>query len=137
MPSKNTPKLRLHHCGINVVDFEGSIKWYGDMLGFTVAKRLRLPGRPGEIAFLKHGDFYLEFFELTDAAGAPPNQDKEMRNPGLRHFAFAVEDVKGTVAWLRERGVEILFENIIEGKPMAYIRDNSGNRVELVSLDAP
>jgi len=137
MSAKDAPKIRLHHCGINVTDFEGSIKWYCDMLGFTVAKRLRLPGRPTEIAFLKHGDFYLEFFELPGAAGAPPDPAKDRGRPGLRHFAFAVEDVPATVAGLRQRGVEIMMESIVEGSPMAYIRDNSGNPVELVSLDAP
>lgn len=136
MSTSDVPGIRPHHCGVNVVDLDGSIKWYGEMLGFTVVKRFSIPQRPGEIAFLKNGDYYLELLEIPGAT-LPENPDHDLRSPGVRHVAFAVEDVHGVVSNLRSRGVEVIMEQEVDGKPMAFIRDNSGYRVELISPEAP
>ena len=69
MPKSKIDTFQLipHHCGISVPDLEASITWYRDMLGFSVVKRLTLDVLPAKIAFMKHGDFYIELFQTEGA----------------------------------------------------------------------
>lgn len=136
-----TIKLMPHHCGISVPDLEASITWYRDMLDFSVAKRVTLDVVPAKIAFIKHGDFFIELFEVEGAAPLPedrrhPNLD--ICTHGTKHLAFAVQDVHRFIDVLKQRGVDIAMDvNIIENKAMAFIRDNAGNLIEIVEVGSP
>ncbi|MNR29912.1 hypothetical protein D3C85_1473300 [compost metagenome] len=35
---------------------------------------------------------------------------------------------------LREKGVDVVFEKVVQGTPMAFIRDNAGNLIELIQF---
>ena len=132
-------ELRPHHAGIYVPDIESSIAWYQDKLGFTVAKRLTIEVIPARVVFLKRGDYYIELFEATGAKSKPQTRRTPDQNTlGLKHITFAVENVSKVVGILKQRGVEIVRDvGRIEGKEMAFISDNAGNLIELVSFDAP
>lgn len=129
-------ELRPHHCGISVPNLEASIAWYRDMLGFSVKARLTLEAVGAKIAFLKHGDFQIELFEVPGAAPLPDDRrypDVDLRTHGTKHIAFAVEDLKRVVDTLKERGVDIAMDvmNMPDGK-VAFIRDNSGILIEFI-----
>lgn len=132
------------HVGVSVPDIEASIKWYEEMLGFKLVKRLALtlPGRETvtRMAWIKNGNFYIEFFEDT---GAPPFSMKAYRNSvGVKHVSFIVGDFSELVAFLKQKGVKFIVdghwayedrpEN--EGSYVAYILDNSGIPIELQSV---
>jgi methylmalonyl-CoA/ethylmalonyl-CoA epimerase len=128
--------LRPHHCGISVPDLEASIAWYRDMLGFSVKARLTLEAVGAKIAFLKHGDFHIELFEVPGATPLPDDRrypDVDLRTHGTKHIAFAVEDLKRVVDTLKERSVDIAMDvmNMPDGK-VAFIRDNSGILIEFI-----
>jgi len=143
MPKSETGAFQLipHHCGISVPDLEASIAWYRDMLGFSVEKRLTLDVVPARIAFLKHGDFFIELFQIEDAAPLPEERrhpDRDICTHGTKHIAFAVEDVPKFVDALKKRGVDMAMDvNIMENKAMAFIRDNAGNLIEIVEAGSP
>jgi methylmalonyl-CoA/ethylmalonyl-CoA epimerase len=123
------------HIGISVPDLDASIAWYGSMFGFALESREYLPIVPAHIAFLRRGAFRIELFQVEGAAPLPeerrqPNLD--VRTHGNKHVCYRVRDVPAFVAGLRERGADIVFEKIINGTPMAFIRDNAGNLVELI-----
>ena len=130
-----------HHCGISVPDIEAAITWYQDMLGFSVIKRAIIEAVPAKIAFLKNGDFHLELFQIDNAAPLPeerhhPNLD--ICTHGTKHIAFAVPDVHEFIGEMKKRGVDIAMDvNMMEGKAMAFIRDNSGNLIEVVEIGSP
>ncbi len=138
---KDTFILIPHHCGISVPDLEASIAWYRDVLGFSVEKRLTLDAISAKIAFMKHGDFYIELFEVEGAAPLPEDRrypDEDIRTHGNKHIAFAVEDVRSVVDTLKKRGADIAMDvNIVEDKPMAFIHDNAGNLIEIVEAGPP
>lgn len=133
--STDYPELIADHIGVSVPDIEASIAWYGRMFGFELEMRQYLPIIPAEIAFLRRGDFRIELFQVEGAAALPddrrePNLD--LRTHGNKHVCYRLADVPATVAGLRERGADIVFEKIINGTPMAFIRDNAGNLIELI-----
>lgn len=128
-------KLKPHHCGISVPDLEASIRWYCDMLGFSVVKRSTLDHIPAKIAFLKHGDFSIELFEVPGASPLPEDRripDEDLRTHGIKHLALAVEDTQKTIRELKERGVDVAMDvTEVEQLSIAFIRDNTGNLIEL------
>lgn len=147
MPDKF--EIRPHHCGISVPDIEASIAWYEDVLGFAVAKRMKMGG--GQIVFLKLGDFYIELFEIP---GSRPSDDmqtqmgQDLTIQGTKHVAFTVENLAELRDYLEGRGVTITVPEVPgaseeappadEEAPRAlFIRDNSGVMLEFVPPTAP
>ncbi|MFC1946102.1 VOC family protein [Chloroflexota bacterium] len=132
--------LRPHHCGISVPDLEASIKWYQEMLGFTVTDRVEIAEARAKIAFLSHGEFSIELFEVEGAAPLPesrrhPNQD--VATHGTKHIAFEVADLGSLMEELKQRGVDVAMDIFDVGdKSVAFIRDNSGILLELMSSRA-
>jgi methylmalonyl-CoA/ethylmalonyl-CoA epimerase len=143
MPGSKTDIFQLipHHCGISVPNLEDSIDWYRNILGFSVEKCLTIDEISARIAFMKHGDFYIELFETKDAAPLPEDRrypDRDIQTHGTKHIAFEVEDVQAFVDALKECGVDIAMDvNMMEGKAMAFIRDNAGNLIEIVETGSP
>lgn len=131
------PVLKPHHVGISVPDLQASIDWYGRMFGFEVETRVYIDLIPAHIAFLRLGDFRIELFQVEGAAALPPDRREpnlDVRTHGNKHLCYALQDVPATVAGLREKGADIVFEKVIQGTPMAFIRDNAGNLVELMQV---
>jgi methylmalonyl-CoA/ethylmalonyl-CoA epimerase len=139
MQVNDFPDLVPDHIGISVPDLDASIAWYAAMFGFELEMRQHLPMIPAHIAFLRRGPFRIELFEVEGAAALPaerrePNLD--LRTHGNKHMCYRVADVPSTVGALRERGADIVFEKTINGTPMAFIRDNAGNLIELIQREA-
>jgi methylmalonyl-CoA/ethylmalonyl-CoA epimerase len=137
----HTLDLKPHHCGISVPDLEAAIVWYREMLGFSVKSRITVEALNAKIAFLKHGDFQIELFEVLGASPLPderryPNLD--LRTHGTKHIAFVVQDLQSTVDGLKDRGVDIALDvtNTPDGK-VAFIRDNAGILIEIMQPLSP
>jgi catechol 2,3-dioxygenase-like lactoylglutathione lyase family enzyme len=68
---------------------------------------------------------------------APPGQGGDRHapanTPGIRHIAFAVDDIDGVVASLRARGAELVgeVERYEDSYRLCYIRGPEGIIVEL------
>lgn len=129
------PSLRPHHFGISVPDLDAAVAWYGRMLGFALEEQLHIDKIPARIAFVRRDQYRIEIFEVPGAAALPddrrvPNLD--LRTHGNKHMCFEVPDVSEAVTALREAGADIAFELKVEGNPTAFIRDVSGNLIELL-----
>jgi catechol 2,3-dioxygenase-like lactoylglutathione lyase family enzyme len=114
--------LRMEHVGIVVDDLAAAIEFFvqlglelqgkGLVEGRWVDRVVGLEGVRADIAMLQtpdgHGRLELtEFHKPSPQAGdkhAPANR------PGIRHVAFAVEDIDAVVARLRAQGVELVGE---------------------------
>ncbi len=137
---KNAFEIRPHHCGIFVPEIESSIKWYQDILGFTLSHRstLNTGKKPVKVAFMKNNNFYIELFEHPDAT--PFSDDTYNNTCGTKHLAFEVRNLPKIVESLKTRGVIIMTPNLPKeteqgGKMprgVAFIRDNSGILIELI-----
>ena len=91
------------HITINTTDIAASIEFYGRILGFRQLETVPFDG------------FSLVYFEipgggrmeLFDHGGKNPRNAREESEVGLRHLAFAVEDVDEAERHLRSRGVTV------------------------------
>ena len=133
---KTAYSLKPLHCGISVPNIEASIAWYQNMLGFSLTFQKYILPLKAKVAFLKNGDFSIELFEVEGAEPLPeerrtPNLD--IRTHGIKHVAYAVQDIYGFMARLKEQGVDVAMDVFrMEGDRVAFIRDNAGNLIEII-----
>jgi methylmalonyl-CoA/ethylmalonyl-CoA epimerase len=128
-------ELRIHHLGLSVPDLESSIEWYERVLGFSLEKRVYVEPIPAQVAFLKHGSFRIELFQVEGAAPLPdqrrvPNLD--LRTHGTKHLSFVVEDVAVLAQELKALGADIAMLVQVPGRRTLFVRDNAGNLIEFV-----
>jgi methylmalonyl-CoA/ethylmalonyl-CoA epimerase len=128
--------LRPLHFGVSIPKMEESIAWYQEMLGFTLQSDVYMEPIKARVAFLSHGDFSIELFEVAGAKPLPeerriPNLD--LRTHGTKHVAFAVNDIRKLVAELKAKGADIAMDVFpVNQDLVCFIRDNSGNLLELI-----
>lgn len=132
--------IKALHVGVSVPNMDASIQWYQDMLGFTLVSDQFIPSLSARIAFLEHGEFSVELFQIEGAASLPeerrfPNLD--IRTHGTKHVAYAVQDLRVLMTGLKAKNVDVALDIFtMEGDLVAFIRDNSGNLIELIQKPA-
>ena len=134
--------LRPLHEGISVADMDASVAWYEKFFGFSVVKDDFVPDLNSRIVFLRLGDFELELFEYrgTDRQPLPegrrvPNED--IKTCGVKHVAWAVDSMEAELARLRALGADIAAGPFpMAGDTVCFLRDNSGNLMELIEPGA-
>jgi glyoxylase I family protein len=92
----------IHHIAIICADYEQSKRFYVDVLGLTVVQEIYRAERRSYKLDLMVGDRYqIELFSFPD----PPARPSRPEAAGLRHLAFAVDDIEASVAHLNANGV--------------------------------
>lgn len=93
---------KIHHIAIIGSDYQKSKHFYVDLLGFKVIRENYREDRDDYKIDLQCGDLEIELFIIKDA----PKRLSYPEASGLRHLAFAVNDVEATVNELKVKGIE-------------------------------
>ncbi len=128
---------KLNHVSIAVADIDEALRFYRDVLGLEVTRRLRLEDRELEVAFIKVGDTELELIKpLTDDSTVARFLDR--RGPGLHHLCFEVDDVVASMQELTDRGAQFVETEPHPGAVgmVSFIHPGSTNGV-LVEINQP
>jgi methylmalonyl-CoA/ethylmalonyl-CoA epimerase len=120
-----------------VANFEESVDWYVEMLGFELARPInRNSDSAMTTAHIRRGNFTIELFEIQGAAPLPEyrwDASADLRVHGLAHFAFEVDDAFAVMEELESKGVEIVLRPREGGDPsFFFVSDNSGNTFEFI-----
>lgn len=99
----------IEHLGIAVNDLSEAIKYYEDVLGLECYRVEEVHDQKVRTAFFKVGDTKIELLESTTPDG-PIGKFIEKRGPGLHHMAFAVENIKGSLEKVKQKGVRLIDE---------------------------
>lgn len=92
--------LGIHHVAIRAKDFDKTVQFYTQGLGFTVSHSWALPAfNIKQACMLKSGDghSYIEVFDYSANAptqGEKADDDSEIKTGALLHFALNVVDAK-------------------------------------------
>jgi methylmalonyl-CoA/ethylmalonyl-CoA epimerase len=137
----NDPYLKPHHVGISVANMAESIAWYQRMLDFELLWCEDFPMIRTQIAFLKHGDFKVELFQHYDSKPLDASRKQPLTDiqfQGTKHICFVLEkDIEMLYKTLVEFGADIAM-SLRESPPkdalMCFIRDNTGNLIELIQM---
>src|SRR6478736_1884047 len=105
--------LSHDHIAIRVVDYAGTLRWYTDKLDFHVD--VEWPYGDMQLAYLSNGTAKVEVLggATAEAQPDPISLEPTFQHEGLNHFCLAIEDLDGTLAELRARGVEFVGEPFV------------------------
>jgi catechol 2,3-dioxygenase-like lactoylglutathione lyase family enzyme len=121
----SNPGLRLNHVGIYVKDFDESMRFYTQAMGFKEAFTIKDKEGNPMLAYLQiTRDTFLEL--------APANAQRPV---GLSHIGIWPTDLKTAVSTLRERGVKV--DDPRTGATLTSITnamDPNGVRLELLDF---
>ena len=109
--------LGVHHVSINVRNTAEALEFYTGMLGLSA--RTDRPDFSFGGAWLDIGGQQLHLIE------SPVPDDRG------QHFALRVADIDAAVADLRARGVEVSDPKPVATSRQCFLRDPSGNLIEL------
>jgi catechol 2,3-dioxygenase-like lactoylglutathione lyase family enzyme len=128
---------KLNHVAICVPDREEAIRWYTDVLGFSVATSFEVPAIGLRSAMMQGPGFWMEVHCMAGSAPVPaerrsPQSDVQTR--GNKYFALAVRDAAQARERLEAAGVGIVATEIGPGVHRVFVTDNSGNPIELFQL---
>lgn len=124
---------RIDHTEFVPADFEKTLHFYTEILGFKITMRRKIDRPPmEEIVFLELGGTMLELFSVKNPAPA----SREPWRVGYRKIALQVEDVGKAVEYLRSQGVAIV-GNPAAAQPLtrAEIKDPDGISIELIQRE--
>ena len=134
--NSQSPKLNLekiHHVALIVSDYEKSKMFYTKILGLKIIAETYRQSRQSYKLDLQFpaGD-RLELFSFPDAPPRPSYPEAQ----GLRHLAFAVQDLEQAVAFLTLQGIalESIREDDLTHKKFTFFKDPDGLPLELYEL---
>ena len=123
----------IHHVAILTDDYERSKTFYIDVLGFVpLQETYREERKSYKLDLSINGQYQVELFsfpEYKERASFPEQK-------GLRHLAFAVNDIEESVAELVEKGVAVQGIRIDEltNKRFCFFNDPNGQPLELYEI---
>lgn len=121
---------RIHHIAIIASDYGASKKFYTEVVGLTVVQEVYREERDSYMLHLAlNGEYIVELFSFPD----PPKRLTYPEAAGLRHLAFAVDDVTVALAELKDKGVKTTEPQTDphSGKRMAFFFDPDELPLEL------
>jgi catechol 2,3-dioxygenase-like lactoylglutathione lyase family enzyme len=135
----------MDHVGIVVEDLAAATAFFielglelqgeGPVEGGWVDRVVGLEGVRAEIAMLETPDGHgrLELAKFHAPSGPPGDTDAPANTPGIRHLAFAVDDIDAVIAGLRACGGELVgdVERYGDSYRLCYVRGPEGIIVEL------
>ena len=119
---------RIDHVEILPGDFERSMAFYKDVLGFRLVSRMQVQtGALKEIAYLQLGDTVIELLNVKN-----PTPMSASMTVGYRAIALEVESMERAITYLRDHGVYVTWGPIDLGTAIrAEITDPDGLPIEL------
>ena len=122
-PQEKVTGLRLNHVGMYVKDIDESMNFYTKTMGFREAFSFKdKEGKPTLLYLQINRDTFLEL--------APANADHPV---GFSHAGIWADDLKATVAALRQQGVKLDDPRTgLTNAPLTNVIDPNGVRLELL-----
>lgn len=120
----------IHHVAILTDNYAVSKAFYTEILGFTIVKETYRSERDSyKLDLAINGVYQVELFsfpEYKERYSFPESK-------GLRHLAFAVEDVEAGAQELKSKGVNVqeVRTDEITGKRFAFFYDPNGQPLEI------
>ncbi len=140
-------RLRISHIGICVSDWERSLRFYRDVLGFQHAFELEVSGEPSNTLlalkdvdlraiYLERDGVRIELLHYASPGHTGDGDPRAMNALGLTHLSLRVDDLDAFLRELEAAEVDVLSETRIEipeaETQAIFITDPDGMRIELV-----
>lgn len=130
------PDPEGYFSAVIVEDFDSSLNWYTDVLGFELVNQQASEARGFQVANLQRGGVMLEILELKTALSpknAIPDFNSKTRLTGIFKTGFFVANFDGWVNHFKAKGVTFRGNVVTDpesGKKMVIVQDPDGNRIQ-------
>ncbi len=124
----------INHFAISVPDLEETVAWYRRVFGFTPLDFSEIPGTGVRVCHMQGKGFLLEIFCPPDGNPLPPERrvpNLDFMTHGNKHISFGVRDGRAAKVQLEAMGVDVAFVAEVDGTYGVFIRDNTGNLIEI------
>lgn len=120
---------RIHHLAVICHDRQAALDFYVAKLGFKIIAQHQRPKQADWKIDLQQNNLVLELFIKPNA----PQRPSYPEACGLRHLAFAVDDIQVAAAFLEKKGIlhEAIRTDEFTGKKMLFFFDPDGLPLEL------
>lgn len=123
----------IHHIAIICSDYQVSKHFYTTILGLSVAaEHYRQERNSWKLDLHLNDNYVIELFSFPD----PPKRLSRPEARGLRHLAFAVEDLNSAITHLTEFGIvtEPVRVDEFTGKRFTFFEDPDKLPLELYEI---
>lgn len=118
----------IEHVAIATRDPKTLAAWYIERLNFSFVAQI------GPTTYIRDPRGAVLEFVPAETQPKPP----EIRDAGLRHIAFEVDDFDDTIRSLSNAGINFSGEPFVfEGSRLQFFRDPEGNFLHLVKRERP
>ena len=137
--SNSLRNIKADHIAIRVTNFEETLNWYKEKLGFQEEVIWTVEGLPGmKLAYLTLNNFRIEIIGGGDFQPTvkPPQDFGEALNiQGYGHICFEVEDIDAAFLELNKKGVPTFvppqtYPLSNYWRRVGFVLDNNGNVIE-------
>jgi methylmalonyl-CoA/ethylmalonyl-CoA epimerase len=101
--------MKLEHIGIATRGIDEAVGFWRDALGIDIIETEEVEDQKVRVAMLPIGESRVELLEPT-SEDSPIAKFLEKRGPGIHHIAIRVEDIRATLARLKESGARLIDE---------------------------
>ncbi|MBA3806441.1 MAG: methylmalonyl-CoA epimerase [Acidobacteria bacterium] len=125
--------MKIEHIGIATRSLDDAIGFWRDALELDVVATEEVAEQGVRVAMLPIGETRVELLEPTSDA-SPIARFLEKRGAGVHHIAVRVDDIRATLARLKEQGLRLIDEVPRVGAGgclVAFIHPSSANGVLL------
>lgn len=128
--------MKIDHIGIATKGIDEAADFYRESLGLEVAETEEVANQKVRVAMLPVGDSRIELLEPT-SEDSPISKFLAKRGPGIHHLAVRVENIRESLASLKEKGARLIDDEPRAGAGgclVAFIHPSStgGVLIELV-----
>jgi methylmalonyl-CoA/ethylmalonyl-CoA epimerase len=125
--------MKIEHIGIATRGLDDALGFWRDALGLELQDVEEVAEQGVRVAMLPIGETRVELLEPTSEA-SPIAKFLEKRGAGIHHIAVRVDDIRATLARLKEQGLRLIDEVPRRGAGgclVAFIHPSSANGVLL------
>lgn len=129
----NTPLQAIHHIAIICSNYQQSRYFYTEILGLKILRVVYREARQSyKLDLAINDDYVIELFSFPH----PPPRPSAPEACGLRHLAFAVNDLNAAVQQLNDKGVitEPIRVDEYTGRRFTFFKDPDELPLELYEI---
>jgi glyoxylase I family protein len=129
----------IDHIGIMTNDLEKSVKFYTDVLGFSIATKMEMAEAGFSVVFVEKAGSKIELMGYRGKNAPKRSKGVEIAIGGHSipindHISFSVDNIEDTVTGFKEKGVIFNLEpmELEGGMKLASFKDPDGVLIELI-----
>lgn len=133
-------QIRAEHVMISTANYDETIAWYTEKLGFEIVQEWTVPEFEGvQLAYIELNGFIIEVVSTPEAfqeEKIPGDLATALGDRGYGHLAFLAADVDAVAEELEARGVALIVPPTSfpdAGRRLIFIQDNNGNYIEFLT----